>query len=243
MPRTAETIAVENAVRHLADGYSSSTEIAEKLGVKPQRVKRLITKLGLPRRKAGPPTGERNASYSGGRRIDRSGYAIVTAPAGHPYACYLKGKNLGYIREHRLVLEQKLGRLLTPEEVVDHVDGLTLHNHPDNLRLFQSNGEHLQETLTGRAKNLSEEGRQRLRLRWNRPEGLPPVDTYRQRKAAGATRLHQILLAALRLGTDSPYLAGTHQHTKKAGIDMSSRSTIEHALADLCQKWGLPHAL
>jgi hypothetical protein len=147
---------------------------------------------------------------------------------------------LGHIREHRLVLEAKLGRYLNPQEVVDHIDGLTLHNHPDNLRLFDSNGAHLRATLSGQVPNWSEEGLTNLRIAQRRVGVLPPVDTYRQRKVAGAVRLRQILLAALKLGTDSPYLSGTSRHTTKAGIDMSSRSTIERALGELCRKWGWP---
>lgn len=240
MPRTAETIAVDNAVISLADGYTSSTEIAAKLGVSPRRVRKILKRLDLPRLPSHSPTGARNAAFAGGRRIGLDGYVLVTAPAGHPHATYLQGKNLGYIREHRLVMEQKLGRYLSEEEVVDHADGLTLHNHPDNLRLFGSNGEHLRTTLAGQRPNWSPGGRENLQLRHRRPEALIPVDTHRQRKEAGVIRLRQILLAALKLGIDSPYLLGTSRHTTKAGIDMSSRSTIERALVDLCQQWGLP---
>jgi hypothetical protein len=241
MPKTAETIAVDNAVKELADGYTSSVEIAEKLGVNPRRVRKILKRLNLPRLPGHSPTGSRNAAFAGGRRVDLDGYAIVTAPAGHPHAAYLKGKNLGRIREHRLVMEQKLGRYLRPEEVVDHIDGLTLHNAPDNLRVFASNGEHLRETRSGKTPNWSAAGYASLLLKPDQREGLSPVDTHRPRKEAGVLRLHQTLLAALKLGIDSPYLLGTSRHTTKAGIDMSSRSTIERALADLCQQWGLPH--
>ena len=55
----------------------------------------------------------------------------------------------GYVREHRFLMEQKLGRYLTRKEVVDHIDGDPSNNDLANLRLFASNGEHLQATLTG----------------------------------------------------------------------------------------------
>jgi hypothetical protein len=144
--------------------------------------------------------------------------------------------------EHRYVLEQVLGRPLAIQERVDHVDGLTLHNHPDNLRLFASNADHLKATLTGRVPQWTEAGYENMKLRHRQPEALQRVDIHRQRTEAGATRLRQILLAALRLGTDSPYLSGTQHWLAKAGIDPSSRSTIEHALADLCRQWGWPPA-
>ena len=43
--------------------------------------------------------------------------------------------------EHRLVMEQHLGRKLLPDEHVHHVDGDTLHNEISNLQLI-SPGEH-----------------------------------------------------------------------------------------------------
>lgn len=227
-------------IRALADGRTSSAEIAAALGLNPRQVRKYMTKYHLPRLANHSPSGSRNAAYKGGRRVALDGYVYVTAPAGHPQARFLPGKNLGRILEHRLVAEQKLGRYLSETEVVDHVDGLTLHNHPDNLRVFDCNGVHLRETLVGKVPNWSPEGRQNIALRNNLPEGLPRVDTHRRNKESGVLRLRQILQLALKLGTDSPYLLGTSQWTSKAGIDMSSRSTIERALADLCEKSGLP---
>jgi hypothetical protein len=156
----------------------------------------------------------------------------------HPHARLLPGKNIPRIREHRLVMEQVLGRYLLPTEIVDHADGLTLHNAPANLRLFASNAAHLKETPTGKVPRWSDEGRANMFLRHRPGATLQLVDIHRQRIASGDVRLHQILLLALSLGTDSPFLLGTIRHTTKAGIDMSSRSTIEHALAVLFQKWG-----
>lgn len=246
MPRTAASDEFAARVSELADGTRSSRDIATLLGVQPRRVRKVMTKLDLPRLPAGSPAGERSGTYKGGRRIDHSGYALVTAPADHPHAVYVPGRRLGTIREHRLVMEQRLGRYLSPVEVVDHRDGLTLHNAPENLQLFATNADHLRATISGRARgnNLSEQGRRNLRLKGQHadnhlPADVQRVDMHRQRKAVGVIRLHQILRLALRLGTDSPYLVGTHQHTSKAGIDMSSRSTIEHALADLCARWEL----
>lgn len=238
MPRTPESEEKARRIANLADGKRSATEIAELLGLNARAVRKVMTKLDLPRLPAHSPTGARNASFAGGRRIDRRGYAWVSAPVGHPYAPVLPGKNVPKILEHRLVLEAALGRYLLPQERVDHIDGLTLHNAPENLRLFSSNAEHLRATLTGKVPNWSDAGYQNMLLRHRQPEGLQRVDIHRQRTTAGAQRLRQILLLALRLGTESPFLSGTTRHTKKAGIDMTSRSTIERALAQLEQQWG-----
>jgi len=243
MPRTPQSEDNAHRVTALADGSRSSVEIAILTGLTPRCVRKVLRRLGLPRLPRGGPTGGRNGSFAGGRRIALDGYAYVSAPIGHPYAPILHGKNIPHIREHRLVMEQTLGRYLLPPEIVGHADGLTLHNHPGNLRLFPSNAAHLRETLAGKVPRWSDAGFANMSLPFPLREGLQLVDIHRQRKEAGAHRLRQILLLALSLGIDSPYLCGTQQHTTKAGIDMSSRSTIKLALDDLCEKWGWPHTL
>lgn len=42
----------------------------------------------------------------------------------------------GYVREHRLIAEQVIGRRLKQNEVVHHVDGDTLNNSPENLQVL-----------------------------------------------------------------------------------------------------------
>jgi len=44
--------------------------------------------------------------------------------------------------EHRLVMEKKLDRHLTEEEVVHHKNGIRNDNRPSNLELFKNVGEH-----------------------------------------------------------------------------------------------------
>jgi len=80
--------------------------------------------------------GERNPSYSGGRHVLHTGYAVVLSP-DHPNA-----DARGYVLEHRLVMERVLGRNLSGTEVVHHNDGNKLNNDPSNLRLFASNADH-----------------------------------------------------------------------------------------------------
>lgn len=238
MPRTHATEVAEQAVIALADGNTSSTEIANATGLNPRHVRKILKRLDLPRLPPNSPTGARNASWNGGRRINLNGYVHVSAQKDHPYAQLLPGKKIPRIFEHRLIMEQKLGRYLLPEEKVDHIDGLTLHNAPENLRLFSSNAEHLKATITGKVPHWSPEGHENIQTGCRHEPIQKPVDIHHQRTTAGATRLRQILLAALQLGTDSPYLSGSSHHLKKAEIDLSSRSTIEHALVDLCERWG-----
>jgi len=223
----------------LCNGARSSTEIATLVGLSPRYVRRLMLQYNFPRRNEGGGNGLLNHQFAGGRRIGLDGYVMVTVNPDHPYARLRTNRRTKLMPEHRLIMEQALGRYILPEEVVDHIDGLTLHNDPSNLKLYPSNADHLRATLTGRAPQWSEAGRQNIRERFDLPADRARIDTYRQRKEAGDVRLRQILLAALTLGIDSPFLLGTSRHTEKAQIDMTSRSTIEHALADLYSRWSV----
>lgn len=225
----------------MSDGNTSSKEIAEALGITRRYVSKTQKKMGLPQLKQGAQRGQNNPAYISGRRCCLDGYVTVSAPDDHPYSKIRKGRNVGSIYEHRLVMEKKIGRYLRPEEVVDHIDGLTLHNDPQNLRLFESNAEHLRQTISGKKKNWSEEGKKNIGTRSDLGISYQPVDTHYENRKCGDVRLLQILRASLKLGIDSPHLSGTLHHLEKIGIDYSSRSNLKHALAQLSQKLGLDH--
>ncbi|HHT9136788.1 MAG TPA: HNH endonuclease [Candidatus Wunengus sp. YC60] len=221
----------------LCDGIRSCKEIAEIVGVGRRYVGKIARKYNLPQLHCGAQPGKDNHQYVSGRRIDRAGYVLVTAPENHPTARKRPNRNIWIIPEHRLVMEQKLGRNLLPNEVVDHKDGLTLHNDPNNLRIFQKNGDHLRETISGFQKHISVSGKKNIATKHLPDIDLKLVDTYGRRVKRGDVRLRQILLAALKFGIDSPYLLGTHRHLEKIGIDWTSHSNLEHALEELNERW------
>lgn len=65
-----------------------------------------------------------------------NGYRIVWCP-GHPRAT-----TNGMVYEHILVAEQKIGRLLRPEEVVHHINRNRCDNRPENLIVFATQNDH-----------------------------------------------------------------------------------------------------
>ena len=75
--------------------------------------------------------GENNPNWNGGR-YKQAGVVFVRAPENHPYA------RKGYIQEHRLIMEQHLGRHLKPfpEEHIIHINGVKDDNCIENLELI-----------------------------------------------------------------------------------------------------------
>ncbi len=80
----------------------------------------------------GETAGVNSALWKGGK-IRRRGYVLVYAP-DHPT---VQGTTRKYVLEHRLVLEQKLGRLLYPYENIHHLNGIRDDNRPENLELWE----------------------------------------------------------------------------------------------------------
>lgn len=136
-----------------------SHEIAQKLGVTPKTVQKTYRRYKFPDlQNFFPPRLEERHDFRGGIKADCTGHLYKRTP-GHPYGT----KHGCYVAVHRLVMEQHLGRYLKPNEVVHHLDGNPANNKIENLELFESNSQHLSETLKGCCPKWTTEGRKRIR--------------------------------------------------------------------------------
>jgi len=72
--------------------------------------------------------GKNNHSWKGGKCVT-DGYVLIWK-RGHPYA-----NKDGYVLEHRLVMEKKLGRYLIKDEIIHHINGIRNDNRIKNLKL------------------------------------------------------------------------------------------------------------
>lgn len=97
--------------------------------------------------------GKNNPNWKGGRTIASNGYVLILRPE-HPDADVR-----GYIYEHRLVAEKKLGRRLRKGEQVHHVNKNKTDNRPKNIEVAESFAHHrvYHRKLGGKALRMPDE--------------------------------------------------------------------------------------
>lgn len=120
----------------LADQYKkwgSLNKTAAYFGVSKKLIWDFMKKFDIPRNtpNALKPKKEKPIdTFHKGFSLTSSGYKLLRK-VGHPNA-----DARGYVREHILVMEKHLGRYLTDDEVVHHIDRNKLNNDISNLQLM-----------------------------------------------------------------------------------------------------------
>lgn len=90
--------------------------------------------------------------YNPTTKVKTSGHILVYAPE-HPFA-YVK-----YVPQHRLVVEEAIGRYLTKEEIVHHIDCIKDNNVIENLFVTTQSGHNVaHNSLNQCVKPLMEMG-------------------------------------------------------------------------------------
>jgi len=142
------------------DGLNAR-QIAGYLGVDAETVRKFARKRGL---KITPQdmAMENHSAWTGGTTRDKHGYILERVGKDGPHGYLIRTGRAedkrGYAAQHRIRMHDKLGRQLLPDEVVHHIDGNVENNDPSNLEVFQTNADHLRETLAGKIPNWSEQG-------------------------------------------------------------------------------------
>lgn len=110
-------------------------QIAKKYGCTKATVWKHFKKNKLKSRKM---VGSNHGSWKGGRVI-KNGYIAIWNPK-HPRA-----NNVGYVKEHILIMENKIKRQIKKTEHIHHIDFDRTNNNPENLWLCNIKNHHKAE--------------------------------------------------------------------------------------------------
>jgi len=80
--------------------------------------------------------GKNNPMWNGGVSY-QGDYKTIKIYPDSP--CYEMADSRGYVMEHRLVIAEKMGRVLSSNETVHHINGIKDDNRLDNLEVWWGN--------------------------------------------------------------------------------------------------------
>jgi hypothetical protein len=160
----------------------SIPQIARQLDLPPSRIRQVLVDSDVPRRsrtdgirlrtdamsemrrgKKRPPFSEQwRENISKGKLAHGERHAKGTTLKPDGYVEYTRGPNK-FRSVHVVAMEQRLGRHLTPDECVHHIDGDRSNNDPNNLALVTRSGHtrlhRYEEKLSGKQTKRGSDGR------------------------------------------------------------------------------------
>jgi hypothetical protein len=148
------------------------------------------------------------SNWKGGR-IKRSGYWYVLR-RDHPNC----GKQ-GYVAEHRIIMEAHIDRLLKKGEVVHHINGVKTDNRIQNLKLYNSPGQH---TRDGHPEQLREMTKKASQVTpWNKNREIRRCESCKKKfevtinsvKRFCTKQCYYITRKGVRVSKDSEFKKGT----------------------------------
>jgi len=121
----------EVAIARLYRSGLEYAELAQRFDCCKELIGQILRRQGVPRRRPG----DRQRKWKTGRAPTRAGYVWVYVTPDHPFWCMRAEGGRGRVLEHRLVMAETLGRPLTREETVHHINGNRADNRRENLQL------------------------------------------------------------------------------------------------------------
>jgi hypothetical protein len=119
-----------NKIYELFESGSMITEIVSQLHTNRETVRQYLLKRYTPKQKRAivlknfrQPRGEASPNWQGGRELTKAGYVRLWL------------SRTERVLEHRKLMEDHLGRKLTRDEVVHHINGINSDNRLSNLQL------------------------------------------------------------------------------------------------------------
>lgn len=97
-------------------------------------------------------------SNPNGRYITPQGYVAIKTNSNTSYSS-------GYELEHRVVMQKHLGRVLTADEIVHHINEIKIDNRIENLRLMSNSSHQIHHEAHWRL-NTPEAIQKRVETRW-----------------------------------------------------------------------------